>query len=133
MTDILNILAKINEHGVDNVSQKELLLAMFYEQRTTNDKLEELSNKIHTLEVKNIDQDTDVSILKDRIGTLENQLENEILKKHQIQKLMNVGAIVLSAIATIIAIFSKLISLLSFKNLTSKVEATITKFGFWGF
>lgn len=124
MTDILNILAKINEHGVDNVSQKELLLAMFYEQRTTNDKLEELSNKIHTLEVKNIDQDTDVSILKDRIGTLENQLENEILKKHQIQKLMNVGAIVLSVIATIIAIF---------KNLTSKVGATITKFGFWGF
>lgn len=124
MTDILNILAKINEHGVDNVSQKELLLAMFYEQRTTNDKLEELSNKIHTLEVKNIDQDTDVSILKDRIGTLENQLENEILKKHQIQKLMNVGAIVLSVIATIIAIF---------KNLTSKMGATITKFGFWGF
>lgn len=121
---IIDILSKISSGDINNISQKELLLAMVYEQRLLNEKLEDMAEDINELKSKNVDQDENTIVLKEKVNKLEKKLDEELIKKQARAQALGWIATGVSVVATIIATWSRL---------SGKLGLIIYKTGLWGF
>lgn len=124
MDSILDILGKINSGKINEVTQKELLLALFYEQKNTNDVIKDLAEDIKHLKEKDDNQDIVVERLEDQVFLLEKRLDQELAKKRARAEVLGWIGTILGIVATLVAIWSRI---------STKLGWIVYKTGLWGF
>lgn len=126
----LDIIGRFQNGDTDNMTHRELLMAMVYYQSLVDKKQDQMIEEIKKLQEYNKSQDHEtknlekiVKLQDDKITGLEHKLEIEIVKDQQKTKLIAWAAAILGGILTLIKIWD---------YLSAKLGMIIYKSGIWG-